>query len=324
MNRRLSIFALLAAAYLASGLFIVRGNEQAVVRRFGRMIATPGGAPALRASGLNYDLPWPFSQVDRVNLNELRTLSIGLPAANDEEGKFLDSADAASESQFLTGDKNILHLQITVQYRIGGDGVGRFLFASESAEERLRLLAESTASDLVAQSGVDYVHPLGLSELREILTSRTRTAAEALGLGIEVEEVAVTAVSPPVQVKSYFLDVSNARADKEKFINAANAYAEQRLAAAGAEARKTLDQAAGDRQEAIAAARASAESFVKLVDQFRREEAEGVHTYAAARQMAVRRLYAESMEQVFRKLAGKVFVDSGKPADLTIFRDPKQ
>jgi membrane protease subunit HflK len=321
----LVLFGLLLAAWAASGCYIIQGNEQAVIRRLGRVLTTGSGAVALRASGLHYDLPWPLSRVDRVNLNQIRTLTIGSAEVVDVEGAgFLQSAEAAGESQFLTGDKNVLHLQLNVHYRIAAGGVDRFLFGSESVDRRLQLLVESIAADLVSQSGVDYVHPLGLGELREQLTARTREMADALDLGVDVEEVAINSVYPPIQVKAQFLEVSNARADKEKSINQAAAYAEQKLAAARAESQQTLDAAQTFRQESIEAARGMADSFTKLVEQFRREEQQGVQSYAAARQMAARRIYTESIEDVLRVLAGKVFLDSGKPVDLTIFRDPKK
>ena len=66
MKRWLLVIGLLA--YFASGLFIVRGNEQVLVRRFGK------ARLPLVASGLRFDLPWPFVRLDRVNLNEVRTV----------------------------------------------------------------------------------------------------------------------------------------------------------------------------------------------------------------------------------------------------------
>lgn len=325
MKRFSSALLVVLAVYLASGFYVIKGNEKGVVRRFGRVLTHPGGTVALRGSGLHYDLPRPFAAVDRVNLNEVRTLTIGTAELEDATGTgFLRSPASTRQSQFLTGDKNILNLQMTVQYRISQTNPERFLFATESPERRLRCLAESAAADLISRSGVDFVHPLGLDELREMLTSQTRELAEQYRLGLTVEEVVINAVYPPVQVKAAFLDVSNARADKDQYINEAHAYAEQRLAAARAQERQVLDQAEIYRQQVVETARGQADSFTKIVAQFQREEQDGIHSYAQARQMAMRRLYIETMESVLRKVAGKVLLDSGKPVDLTIFRDPNE
>ena len=117
------------AAYLATGFYVVRGNEKAAVRRFGRVVRTAEGQVALAGSGLKYTLPWPCSEIERINLNEVRTLSIGMgEIAEPGAGGFLRSLEAENRSQFLTGDKNILHLQINTQYRVGESSIEDFLF----------------------------------------------------------------------------------------------------------------------------------------------------------------------------------------------------
>ena len=322
MKRVSLVLAMLLAVYVASGTYIVKGNQKAVVRRLGWVVSTLSGDTALRASGLHYDLPWPFAKIDRVNFNEIRTLTVGLAESADlEESGFLQSVTPVHVSQFITGDKNILNLQINVHYRISETHCRDFLFASRSGEQRLKLLVESTAADLVTRSGVDFVHPLGLGQLREMLTTRVRKLADEQQLGVEVEEVAINSVYPPVRVKADFLDVQNARADREKFINAARAYSVSKLETARAESRKTLDEAASYRDRAIEAARGSAESFNKFVAQLHAEETAGIHSYEQARNMAMQRLYVDAMRDILKKAGGKVLLDSGEEVDLTIFRD---
>jgi len=319
----LILIALLA--YLSCGFYLVRGNEAAVVRRFGRVLTTEAGTVALKPSGLHYDLPWPFTRVDRIRVNEVRTLTIGTAEVEDIAGsQFLQAVDPARQAQFVTGDKNILNLYVTVHYRVSETHILDYLFGSENPERRLQTLAESALADLVLRSGVDFVHTLGRNELREQLVARVRDLAEENRLGLVVEDVAISNVYPPLRVKAQFIDVMNARADKETYINEARAYAEQKLAEARALAQKKIDEAEAYRQRLIEEARARADSFLKMIAQFRAAEREGIQTYAQARQMALRRYYIETMEGILRKVAGKVFLDSGKPVDLTIFRDPTQ
>ena len=75
---------LLFLAWLATSVYVVPANERAVVRRCGRLVRDADGVVALRASGLHVDWPWPFSRVDRVNVQEVRTLSVG-PSFEREE-----------------------------------------------------------------------------------------------------------------------------------------------------------------------------------------------------------------------------------------------
>lgn len=132
-----SAVVLVIGIYLLSGFFVVRGNETAVVRRFGVAVKNANGEVRLWPSGWHYDCPWPFAVVDRINLNEIRTLKIGdleqdAPATN----SFLRNVDPARQAQFLSGDKNILNVQISVSYRVSESAVGEFLFAAVSSERR--------------------------------------------------------------------------------------------------------------------------------------------------------------------------------------------
>lgn len=325
MKRSAIVLGLVALVYLASGFYVVGGNEKGVVRRCGRIMTSTDGHVILQNSGLHYDLPWPWSQIDRVNIHEVRTLTIGSPERTEVDGgPFLQAVDPMRQSQFLSGDKNILNVQIHVHYRISEQNVGDFLFGTEAPVAQLKLLAESALADAVIRSGVDFVHTLGRNQLREILMAETERLAREHRLGIEIDDVTVGGVHPPIRVKAQFLDVMNARADKATYVNQANAYAEQRLADAQATARKTLDESEIYHQQVVEQARGAADSFMQMVARFHRDEAEGIHSYAAARDMAQRRLYLETMQDVLRRVAGKVLIDSGKAVDLTIFRDPKE
>ena len=45
--------------------------------------------------------------------------------------------------------------------------------------------------------------------------------------------------------------------------------------------------------------------------------------FAGSRQLAMRRKYLDTLEEVLRKVAAKVVLDSGQAIDLTILREQK-
>ena len=213
--KRLVLITVFLVPYLLTGFFVVRGDEAAVVRRFGAVVRNASGEVRLWPSGWHYDWPWPWASVDRVNLNAVRTLSIGnLESDEPAQSGFLRSVDPARQAQFLSGDKNILLVQISVSYRVSESAVDDFLFAAVSPERRLRTLAESVLADAMLHSGVDFVHTLGRNELRERMTSQLQRLARDQRLGLTVDDVTIGNVAPPLRVKAEFLDVMNARADK--------------------------------------------------------------------------------------------------------------
>ena len=309
----LLLLSLLLAGYLLSGVYVVRGNEQAVVRWFGR------ARPQLVGSGLHIGWPWPMGRVDRINLNETRTVTVGAGNADEvDDSDFLKAPAASRQSEYLTGDKNILNLQVSVQFRI--DDPRQFLLHHESPEQHLRFLTQSLVADVVARSGVDYVHPLGLNALRQLLTSEARRVAGIQGLGVVVEDVTLADVRPPTPVKQAFLEVSNARAEKERMMSEAQTLSERLLAQANAQASQLRDQAESARAQGLSAATAEASRFDAIVDQFDNTAKGDTLARAQVREMTMQRMYWTTLEELLPKLARQIYVDGQKPIDLTIQR----
>jgi len=303
------VLLIAVTAYFANGLFTVPANEIAVVRRFGRVVL-----PA-RGSGLRFDLPWPLARIDRINLNASRTLTLG--EATLEPNAFLQPVSSVPTT-FLTGDKNLLQLRVTVQYRISEEFLVEWLYASERPEQRLRLLVETTVADFVSRSGVDFVHTQGLAELNNRLLLAVRDQATRHRLGCEIEQVTIDRAEPPSRVKAEFLDVSNARADSARSVNDARAYAEQKRAEAQADARQLTDAAEQVRREKAAAAQGAADRFLALVTQLSRDADSSGRDYAASRALTMNRLYLETLREVLTRAKSKVVLDGQQPADIVL------
>lgn len=299
----------LIAAFLVTGFYVVRGNEQAVVRHFGRP------QTRLVGPGLHYALPWPASKIDRVNLGETRSLTVGLPLS--EEGAFnrFEIADPATRrGEFLTGDKNVLSLAATVQYRVSEPR--KFLFGTTAPDQVLAALVEQDVTNVISRSGVDYVHPLGLNEIRRLLTERLQKSVREMNLGIEIEEINLNDVRPPLLVKQSFLEVANARAEKARLISEAQAQESKLLADAQAQSHQRRDQAETERHSRVALAQADADRFRALLASLKSTGPNG----QADRQAAFQRMYLSTISEIFPRLQGKILLDGQQPVDLSILR----
>ena len=308
LGARVAVAGLLIG-YLLTGFFTVPANEVAVVRRFGRATW-----PA-RSSGLQYDLPWPFTKVDRVNLNAIRTLTVG--EATDTANAFLSPA-TTQPTTFLTGDRNLLQLQVAVQYRVSEEFLAEWLYGSDAPEQRLRSLVETMIADLVSRSGVDFVHTQGLAELNNRLLTAVRSAAREQRLGCDIEQVTIDRAEPPPRVKAEFLDVSNARADMARSINEARGYAEQKLAESQADARQIVDTAERESGSRISSAKGSADRFIKLADQIQQDATTRGANYAESRDLTLRRLYVETVREILGRVKSKIVLDGPQPANVML------
>lgn len=294
--------------YLATGFYVVGGNEQAAVRRFGRLVQP------LKSSGWHYDLPWPLSRVDRINLTAVRVLTVGMVAT--PMGEELLPAVRETPSVFLTGDKNVLQLRATVQYRVSDELLADFLFAHERFEEQLRRLLTAALSDASANSGVDYLHTIGLAELHEWLTIRLRDDAARLRMGIEIDRVTLDSAEPPLRVQADFLDVANARTETARAEQDARTYSEQRVTATEAEGRQRQDRARQDVQTKLAQAQGRAARFNSLVNQLQSEATTTGRPYIDGRRRAEQRLTIDTWKTILARIPRPVIVDGRRPFDL--------
>ena len=307
--------------WCATGVFVVQGDQQAAVRRFGRFVSEPStGELKLFGSGLHWDWPYPFSQVDRVNLNELRSLELAptevrMTPEEEQFNNVLMEANSSLETQFLTGDKNVLHIRLSVHYRIDRQQLRQFLTSDASPHLRLHRFVEAAAADLIARSGVDFVHPLGVGRLQTRLTETVRQ--HAVRFGLAVDTVSIDQVEPPIRVKAEFLDVANAQADRDRFIQTATSYAEQQSATANSAAQQLLDASESDRHQMVESARGKSQTVMQMLDQIAAADDPKV-----TRQLVMRRLYVETMEDVLQSVASKVFLGSDESIDLMMFQKP--
>lgn len=319
---------LMFLCWLATGVFIVPANERALVRRLGQLVTTDDtlqdGAitapPRLYSSGLYVDLPWPLSQVYRVNLQQTRTLTVGTKLAADLSGPLIPEDDQPA-AMFLTGDRNLLEVQVIVQYHLAEEHLADYLFEQATPTAALARITETVLADVLARCEVDFVYPQGLGELSRQLTTRVQARTARLQPGVIVDQVTISHVAPPLSVRAYFVDVVNARAEQERTIQVALADGRRRVADSLQEARTLTSAAQSDRENILATAEARADRFRELVTQLQADglpDSSDTTSYAQRRRWYLQRQYQATMQTLLKTLRGKILLEGQQPADLSI------
>ena len=113
-------------------------------------------------------------------------------------------------------------------------------------------------------------------------------ALDAYDAGIEITQVQLTKADPPEEVIAAFRDVQAARADQERLQNEARTYANKVVPEARGQAAQITAAANAYRDRIIAEAKGQADRFDKVYE-----------SYKAAPDVTRRRMYLETLEQVF-------------------------
>lgn len=258
--------------WLLTGFYIVDEGNRGVVTRFGRYTETT-------LPGLHWHIPFPVEKVDIVDVEQQRFLELGYRSG---------VGSVPQEALMLTGDENIVNVHLAVQYTIGN--AKDFLFNINEPEKTLREVAESALREVVGRSTMDFVLTEGRSEIAAQVKSLAQEIMSAYRSGIEIQTVNLVDAQPPEEVQDAFEDAIKAREDQQRFINEAQAYANEVVPKARGQAARVLEEAQGYKQRMVAKAQGDTSRFEQILAE-----------YEQAPQVTRARLYLDTIESVLSK-----------------------
>ncbi len=277
------IAILLALVWLGSGIYIVNPGEVAIVRTFGAW----NGAQQLE--GLHWRVPWPVQRSDVLSVQRVQNMELGFQSIGDI-GSGLGVRENPGESRMITGDENIVHVQLVVQYRIRDPAA--FLFKVKDPTDRpdgatLRDATASALRQVVGQRPIDDVLTTGKDAVQVETQALLQRLLDDYETGLQVVNVQLQDVQPPDEVQDAFKDVISAREDRARFINEGQAYREDIVPRARGEAARVEQAAEAFKVERIREATGQANRFISRLAEYRNHP-------EATRQ----RLYLETMQRI--------------------------
>ncbi len=171
--------------------------------------------------GIGFSLPARIDRVQKVDVQEIRTIDIG-------------STDRAAENLILTGDQNIIDLAYSVRWKIADPE--RYLFQIKDPEETIQEVAESAMRSVIAGVSLDEAIGAGRSEIEQRVQQVMQQLLNDYRAGVQVQGIAIKQSDPPAAVNEAFKNVSAAQQEAQSYINDARAYALQLTAKAQGEA----------------------------------------------------------------------------------------
>ena len=202
----------------------------------------------------------------------------------------------------LTGDENIVDVELAVQYRVRNPQ--QYLFLIADPDTTVQRVTESAIRDIIGQSTLDFVITEGRAQIAANAQTLIQSILENYDSGIEVSSVNMQPAKPPEEVKAAFDDAIKAREDEQRKINEAEAYRNEVVERSAGEAARIRLDAEGYEQRVIAQAEGEASRFTQLVAE-----------YEKAPQVTRRRLYLEAIEEVMSN-STKIIADREGSSNL--------
>jgi modulator of FtsH protease HflK len=267
--------------WLGTSFYRVQPDELGVVMRF--------GAYSYRTEpGLHWHLPWPIEHVLLPAVTRINRTEIGYRSGAPPEGETSNASggrDVPSESLMLTGDENIIDINLTVFWKISN--AADYLFNTRDPDNLVKAIAESSIREVIGRTPIQPALTQLRAQIETDVHTQTQQILDKYGAGIELTQVQLQRVDPPDAVIESFRDVQRATTDAERMRNEAEAYHNDIVPRARGDAARIVAEGQGAKQAAVAQATGQAQAFDAVLK-----------AYQAAKDVTLQRMYLDTMQDI--------------------------
>ncbi|MBO8161723.1 MAG: FtsH protease activity modulator HflK [Thermosipho sp. (in: Bacteria)] len=282
------IVAVIVIVFFGTGVYQVGPSEIALIKTFGKYSHSTG-------PGIHFHLPYPFQSHVIVDVETIRKEEIGFRTI-ERYGKVAYKS-VPEESLMLTGDGNIVSVEVAVQYKVK-DPV-KFAFNIINGSNLVRFTTESVLRERIAERNIDDVLTVERDKIAMETAELVQKILDEYDSGILISKVYMQEVAPPDEVVQAFDDVNNAKQDRERYINEANKYANDIIPKAQGQAEQILREAEAYAKQKVLEAEGETQRFLSVLKE-----------YELAPDITMQRLKIEKLQKVFSETKNIFVFDS--------------
>ncbi|MBR2573852.1 MAG: FtsH protease activity modulator HflK [Loktanella sp.] len=255
----------LVALWLFASFYTVRPEERSVELFLGSYYKT--GEP-----GLNF-APWPVVTREVLAVSTERTIDVG------------ESATRRDPGLMLTGDENIVDIDFQIVWNIVDPQL--YLFSLADPPQTIAAVSESAMREIISQSQLAPILNRDRGAIADSLREAIQASLDSFNSGVNIIRVNFDKADPPEPVIAAFRQVQDARQERDRLQNVADAYANRVVAEARGQSAQVLEQAEGYRARVVNEALGEASRFSAILAE-----------YVQAPDVTRKRIYLETLEGV--------------------------
>ncbi|MCE5359507.1 protease modulator HflK [Candidatus Igneacidithiobacillus taiwanensis] len=283
----LIVAVVLLFLWLLSGFYQVDPGQEALVLRFGQVVATV-------PPGNHYHWPSPIETVETVDVGRSRRLVLG----------YGDSGEALSPGRILTSNDELIDVRYAADYRIAHPR--EYLFSNSNPQQYLAFVMSAALRQIT--DGMSSQQLLGAAHapLEEKLLERAQQLLANGKSGITLQSVQIIELTHPKALDPEYEKIDKARKEAAIAAEEAKADVQKEMISAKAEADKMRSQAQVEANRLVDKAQGDAAHFDSLYQAYRQDP-----------QVSARQMYLQTMDAILAK-AGKVVVADGPGAQVSV------
>ncbi|TLS36720.1 FtsH protease activity modulator HflK [Pseudalkalibacillus caeni] len=247
-------FAILVVIFITSW-YTVDESEQAIITTFGKV------DEEISEPGLHFKLPWPVQEVD-ILPRETFSLTFGY---DEKEGKIVEYPE---ETKMVTGDENIVLVDMVVQWRITNPK--QYLYYSDEPEKILYNATSAALRGVIGTNQIDEALTSGKARIEGDVRKLLTKLIDRYDIGISILDTKLQDVElPNDEVRKAFTNVVDAREQMETTIYEARKYANQKENEVQGQKDAIISRAEGTKAARIEEARGDVAVFNALFNEYK-------------------------------------------------------
>ena len=252
-DHRVLILAALAAiaviAVLATGIYVVKKEEQGVLTRFGKVVNEE------IPPGIHYAVP----VIEQAHVRKVKRIM--------RDNVATQGGDGSVSFSILSGDTNLFEVNVALQYKI--DHLRNYLYATTDPDTLLRVIVRERLIEIMGRHFIDLIFTNNRDAIQAKLQNDTLDYLDANDIGIELLALNIVDLRPIDETVAAFRDVSDAIAESVQAVSHANRERERLLARSRGQAEAVRMDATAKARERRIQAESSAGAFLDLLAAYR-------------------------------------------------------
>jgi len=320
------VLFLVGVLWLMSCLVTVQVDEVGVKTRFGRRLE------GVLGPGLHLKYPWPVERVQTCPAAHVMTTITGFKSQGGPTNFIWTKMHGQEEYRFVLGDgRELISIDAAVFWRIK-DPIA-YVYHCQNPDQAIEALAYRTTTLEAVPLTLDQMLARDREHLSDTLRTQLQEAVNGEGLGIEIVEVALLAIHPPLEVASAYEEIVSSELAKQTQILSAQAERESDLPTEEALAKRRVAKATSERNARVSSATGESLRFTKMAEVFReapdlfraRRHLEALTEALEKRRLLIidDRLYEGNVETWF-DLGGSAPFRSQTPPSLETFMEEEE
>ena len=292
-------------------IYTIGPSQEGIVERFGK----PVNYKEPVQPGIHFKFPWPVDEIIKIDSKTIRTKNIG-NITDKSSFALLWTKKHGTETAFISGDNNFFYPYLVIHYRI--KDVFKYRYNHIDPEILLDSAAGRVISNIFSKKAFYEIVTSYRKQFELDIARIIQNKLDTLNSGLEIINVNMKDVHPPIFISSSFEEVIAAYQKKEELINKAVGYKNESMPQARGTHVRLLGQAQSYVIDKTKKANGEASRFVMQLE-----------GYQKSRDIITRKIYFDFLKEALSKNQ-KIIVDpsscllytSPSPRDLSTSRMP--